>query len=136
MACLKYAMAPIITINPGRFCVCDVCFKHVVLKSNLRILLWLGSLCCYLFISFFYIVFTSGTSKWDIREKVWAYIERKNLANYPRPVFNRIPNFKVRLSVVGFISAHCAVAQPNIDNRKYDGNKQRQKQQSRCCRHF
>uniref|UniRef100_A0A3Q3ABB1 Methenyltetrahydrofolate synthase domain-containing protein n=1 Tax=Kryptolebias marmoratus TaxID=37003 RepID=A0A3Q3ABB1_KRYMA len=34
------------------------------------------------------------TSKWDIRQKVWDYIEEKNLANFPRPVHNRIPNFK------------------------------------------
>ncbi|KAG7230200.1 hypothetical protein INR49_012333 [Caranx melampygus] len=35
-----------------------------------------------------------GASKWDIREKIWDYIEDKNLANFPRPVHNRIPNFK------------------------------------------
>ncbi|XP_061600213.1 methenyltetrahydrofolate synthase domain-containing protein isoform X2 [Cololabis saira] len=35
-----------------------------------------------------------GATKWDIREKVWDYIEEKNLANFPRPVHNRIPNFK------------------------------------------
>ena len=39
-------------------------------------------------------VFSPGASKWDIREKVWDYIEDKNLANFPRPVHNRIPNFK------------------------------------------
>uniref|UniRef100_A0A4W6C9G3 Methenyltetrahydrofolate synthase domain-containing protein n=1 Tax=Lates calcarifer TaxID=8187 RepID=A0A4W6C9G3_LATCA len=39
-------------------------------------------------------VFSSGASKWDIRQKVWDYIEEKNLANFPRPVHNRIPNFK------------------------------------------
>uniref|UniRef100_A0A3B5LWA5 Methenyltetrahydrofolate synthetase domain containing n=1 Tax=Xiphophorus couchianus TaxID=32473 RepID=A0A3B5LWA5_9TELE len=33
-------------------------------------------------------------SKWDIRQRVWDYIEEKNLANFPRPVHNRIPNFK------------------------------------------
>ncbi|XP_065126056.1 methenyltetrahydrofolate synthase domain-containing protein isoform X2 [Paramisgurnus dabryanus] len=33
-------------------------------------------------------------SKWDIRHKVWDYIEDQNLANFPRPVHNRIPNFK------------------------------------------
>ncbi|XP_078106104.1 methenyltetrahydrofolate synthase domain-containing protein isoform X1 [Sander vitreus] len=33
-------------------------------------------------------------TKWDIREKVWDYIEENNLANFPRPVHNRIPNFK------------------------------------------
>ncbi|KAG9342024.1 hypothetical protein JZ751_018342, partial [Albula glossodonta] len=33
-------------------------------------------------------------SKWDIRQKMWDYIEANNLANFPRPVHNRIPNFK------------------------------------------
>ncbi|XP_034734973.1 methenyltetrahydrofolate synthase domain-containing protein [Etheostoma cragini] len=33
-------------------------------------------------------------TKWDIREKVWDYIEENNLANFPRPVHNRIPNVK------------------------------------------
>uniref|UniRef100_A0A3Q3Q246 Methenyltetrahydrofolate synthase domain-containing protein n=1 Tax=Monopterus albus TaxID=43700 RepID=A0A3Q3Q246_MONAL len=36
----------------------------------------------------------SGASKWDIRQQVWDYIEENNLANFPRPVHNRIPNFK------------------------------------------
>ncbi|KAG7275195.1 hypothetical protein CRUP_023783 [Coryphaenoides rupestris] len=36
----------------------------------------------------------SGATKWDIRHKVWDYIEENNLANFPRPVHNRIPNFK------------------------------------------
>uniref|UniRef100_A0A8C2HWU2 Methenyltetrahydrofolate synthase domain-containing protein n=1 Tax=Cyprinus carpio TaxID=7962 RepID=A0A8C2HWU2_CYPCA len=35
-----------------------------------------------------------GDTKWDIRHKVWNYIEVKNLASFPRPVHNRIPNFK------------------------------------------
>ncbi|MEQ2309697.1 hypothetical protein AMECASPLE_001293 [Ameca splendens] len=35
-----------------------------------------------------------GASKWDIRQRVWDYIEENNLANFPRPVHNRIPNFK------------------------------------------
>ncbi|XP_061521907.1 methenyltetrahydrofolate synthase domain-containing protein isoform X2 [Phycodurus eques] len=35
-----------------------------------------------------------GVTKWDIRQKIWDYIEDKNLANFPRPVHNRIPNFK------------------------------------------
>uniref|UniRef100_A0A3Q2VRI0 Uncharacterized protein n=1 Tax=Haplochromis burtoni TaxID=8153 RepID=A0A3Q2VRI0_HAPBU len=39
-------------------------------------------------------IFSPGGSKWDIRQKVWDYIEEKNLANFPRPVHNRIPNFK------------------------------------------
>ncbi|KAL4642090.1 methenyltetrahydrofolate synthase domain-containing protein isoform X1 [Arapaima gigas] len=36
----------------------------------------------------------AGATKWDIRHKVWDYIEDRNLANFPRPVHNRIPNFK------------------------------------------
>ncbi|XP_031615394.1 methenyltetrahydrofolate synthase domain-containing protein isoform X1 [Oreochromis aureus] len=40
-----------------------------------------------------------GGSKWDIRQKVWDYIEEKNLANFPRPVHNRIPNFKGAVKV-------------------------------------
>lgn len=35
-----------------------------------------------------------GDTKWDIRHKVWNYIEVKNLASFPRPVHHRIPNFK------------------------------------------
>ncbi|CAL8351256.1 unnamed protein product [Merluccius merluccius] len=35
-----------------------------------------------------------GATKWDIRQKVWDHIEDNNLANFPRPVHNRIPNFK------------------------------------------
>ncbi|XP_056134918.1 methenyltetrahydrofolate synthase domain-containing protein [Lampris incognitus] len=36
----------------------------------------------------------SGATKWDVRQKVWDFVEEKNLANFPRPVHNRIPNFK------------------------------------------
>ncbi|GCC36841.1 hypothetical protein chiPu_0015341 [Chiloscyllium punctatum] len=36
----------------------------------------------------------TGVSKWDIRQKVWDYMEENNLANFPRPVHHRIPNFK------------------------------------------
>ncbi|XP_032833460.2 methenyltetrahydrofolate synthase domain-containing protein isoform X2 [Petromyzon marinus] len=35
-----------------------------------------------------------GTSKWDIRQTVWDYMELHDLANFPRPVHHRIPNFK------------------------------------------
>ncbi|XP_053556890.1 methenyltetrahydrofolate synthase domain-containing protein isoform X2 [Bombina bombina] len=37
---------------------------------------------------------TPGYTKWDIRQKVWDYIENNNLADFPRPVHHRIPNFK------------------------------------------
>lgn len=39
---------------------------------------------------------SSGASKGDIREKVWDYLEASGLAEFPRPVHHRIPNFKVR----------------------------------------
>lgn len=45
-----------------------------------------------------------GDNKWDIRHKVWEYIENKNLANFPRPVHNRIPNFKGSLDACSMVS--------------------------------
>nr|XP_053632338.1 methenyltetrahydrofolate synthase domain-containing protein-like [Cherax quadricarinatus] len=33
-------------------------------------------------------------TKHDIRDKVWSHIEDHDLATFPRPVSNRIPNFK------------------------------------------
>nr|XP_034976674.1 methenyltetrahydrofolate synthase domain-containing protein isoform X4 [Zootoca vivipara] len=36
----------------------------------------------------------AGVSKWDIRHKIWDYMEANNLADFPRPVHHRIPNFK------------------------------------------
>lgn len=33
-------------------------------------------------------------SKESIRQEVWAYLEEKDIACFPRPVFHRIPNFK------------------------------------------
>ncbi|KQK79303.1 methenyltetrahydrofolate synthase domain-containing protein [Amazona aestiva] len=35
-----------------------------------------------------------GASKGDIRQKVWDYLEASGLADFPRPVHRRIPNFK------------------------------------------
>ncbi|KAM9607805.1 methenyltetrahydrofolate synthase domain-containing protein isoform 1-T1 [Trichechus inunguis] len=35
-----------------------------------------------------------GVTKQDIREKIWDYMESQNLADFPRPVHHRIPNFK------------------------------------------
>uniref|UniRef100_A0A8C5VTS1 Methenyltetrahydrofolate synthase domain-containing protein n=1 Tax=Microcebus murinus TaxID=30608 RepID=A0A8C5VTS1_MICMU len=37
----------------------------------------------------------AGVSKQDIREQIWDYMESQNLADFPRPVHHRIPNFKV-----------------------------------------
>uniref|UniRef100_A0A8D2DV44 Methenyltetrahydrofolate synthase domain-containing protein n=1 Tax=Sciurus vulgaris TaxID=55149 RepID=A0A8D2DV44_SCIVU len=36
----------------------------------------------------------AGISKQDIREQIWDYMESENLADFPRPVHHRIPNFK------------------------------------------
>jgi len=33
-------------------------------------------------------------SKKDIRQKVWEFMEEKSLVVFPKPCFNRIPNFK------------------------------------------
>uniref|UniRef100_A0A8C3QGN3 Methenyltetrahydrofolate synthase domain-containing protein n=1 Tax=Cyanoderma ruficeps TaxID=181631 RepID=A0A8C3QGN3_9PASS len=40
-------------------------------------------------------------SKWDIREKVWEHLEASGLAEFPRPVRGRIPNFKGSLQACG-----------------------------------
>ena len=32
--------------------------------------------------------------KWDARSHVWSYLEARNIARCPRPVYHRIPNFK------------------------------------------
>ncbi|NXP27802.1 MTHSD protein, partial [Scytalopus superciliaris] len=42
-------------------------------------------------------------SKWDIREKVWDHLESSGLAEFPRPVHGRIPNFK------GSLQACCSI---------------------------
>uniref|UniRef100_A0A8D2Q5T6 Uncharacterized protein n=1 Tax=Varanus komodoensis TaxID=61221 RepID=A0A8D2Q5T6_VARKO len=41
-----------------------------------------------------------GVSKWDIRHKIWDYMEANNLADFPRPVHHRIPNFKARKTLL------------------------------------
>jgi len=33
-------------------------------------------------------------TKKDIRQVIWAHLERTDIAQFPRPCFNRIPNFK------------------------------------------
>ncbi|NXU91098.1 MTHSD protein, partial [Xiphorhynchus elegans] len=44
---------------------------------------------------------TGGPSKGDIRDKVWAHLEDSGLAEFPRPVHGRIPNFKGSLQACG-----------------------------------
>ncbi|MEJ1284217.1 methenyltetrahydrofolate synthase domain-containing protein isoform X1 [Cricetulus griseus] len=36
----------------------------------------------------------AGVSKQGIRERIWDYMESHDLADFPRPVHHRIPNFK------------------------------------------
>ncbi|NXS21329.1 MTHSD protein, partial [Mystacornis crossleyi] len=44
---------------------------------------------------------SGAASKWDIREKVWEHLEASGLAEFPRPVHGRIPNFKGSLQACG-----------------------------------
>ncbi|KAJ7416780.1 Methenyltetrahydrofolate synthase domain-containing protein [Pitangus sulphuratus] len=44
-----------------------------------------------------------ASSKWDIREKVWDHLESTGLAEFPRPVHRRIPNFKGSLQACSSI---------------------------------
>lgn len=37
---------------------------------------------------------SNATTKAAIRQRIWDYIEKNDLANFPRPVHHRIPNFK------------------------------------------
>ncbi|XP_028595905.2 methenyltetrahydrofolate synthase domain-containing protein isoform X7 [Podarcis muralis] len=46
-----------------------------------------------------------GVSKWDIRHKIWDYMEANNLADFPRPVHHRIPNFKGSFEMSGSVQA-------------------------------
>lgn len=39
-------------------------------------------------------VIMEQTSKKDIRQKVWEFMEENSLVVFPKPCFNRIPNFK------------------------------------------
>uniref|UniRef100_A0A8C8WXK3 Methenyltetrahydrofolate synthetase domain containing n=1 Tax=Panthera leo TaxID=9689 RepID=A0A8C8WXK3_PANLE len=39
-------------------------------------------------------------SKQDIREQIWDYMESRNLADFPRPVHHRIPNFKSKKTLL------------------------------------
>ncbi|XP_059926890.1 methenyltetrahydrofolate synthase domain-containing protein isoform X1 [Gadus macrocephalus] len=64
---------------------------------------------------------SSGATKWDIRQKVWDHIEENNLANFPRPVHNRIPNFKGAFSAcarVTGLEAFTETAEVKVDPDK------------------
>nr|XP_032833465.1 methenyltetrahydrofolate synthase domain-containing protein isoform X6 [Petromyzon marinus] len=62
-----------------------------------------------------------GTSKWDIRQTVWDYMELHDLANFPRPVHHRIPNFKGSYRAAGRIrdlAAFAATSAVKVDPDK------------------
>ncbi|NXW42197.1 MTHSD protein, partial [Nyctiprogne leucopyga] len=53
----------------------------------------------------------SGASKWDVRQRVWDELEASGLADFPRPVHHRIPNFK------GSHQACCSIKELDVFNR-------------------
>ncbi|KAM4894407.1 methenyltetrahydrofolate synthase domain-containing protein isoform 1-T1 [Sylvia borin] len=60
-------------------------------------------------------------SKWDIREKVWEHLEASGLAEFPRPVRGRIPNFKGSLracSSLGELDVFCRAREVKVDPDK------------------
>ncbi|NXF02920.1 MTHSD protein, partial [Smithornis capensis] len=46
---------------------------------------------------------TGASSKWDIRERIWDHLEASGLAEFPRPVHRRIPNFQGSLQACSSI---------------------------------
>ncbi|NWY37806.1 MTHSD protein, partial [Sylvia atricapilla] len=61
------------------------------------------------------------SSKWDIREKVWEHLEASGLAEFPRPVRGRIPNFKGSLqagSSLGELDVFCRAREVKVDPDK------------------
>ncbi|XP_014730015.1 PREDICTED: methenyltetrahydrofolate synthase domain-containing protein isoform X1 [Sturnus vulgaris] len=54
---------------------------------------------------------SGASSKWDIREKVWEHLEASGLAEFPRPVRGRIPNFK------GSLQACCSLRGLDVFSR-------------------
>lgn len=65
-----------------------------------------------------------GAWKWAIRKKVWDSLEATDAADFPRPVFHRIPNFKnadaaaARLAELPeFVAARCIKVNPDTPQR-------------------
>ncbi|OPJ78199.1 methenyltetrahydrofolate synthase domain-containing protein isoform B [Patagioenas fasciata monilis] len=53
----------------------------------------------------------AGATKWDVRQKVWDHLEASGLADFPRPVHRRIPNFK------GSHQTCCSIKELDVFNR-------------------
>jgi 5-formyltetrahydrofolate cyclo-ligase len=63
-----------------------------------------------------------GAWKWAIRKRIWDTLEATNVADNPRPVHHRIPNFKqadaaaARLAALPeFQAAHCVKARAALE---------------------
>ncbi|KAI3431325.1 hypothetical protein D9Q98_004383 [Chlorella vulgaris] len=46
-----------------------------------------------------------GAWKWEIRKRIWDLMEEQNIADFPRPVHHRIPNFKGAAEAAAQLSA-------------------------------
>jgi len=62
--------------------------------------------------------------KWEIRKRIWDMMEEKDIAQFPRPVHHRIPNFKgadvaaARLAELPeFVEARCIKVNPDKPQR-------------------
>eukprot|EP00271_Cylindrocystis_brebissonii_P004276 TRINITY_DN15915_c0_g1_i1.p1 TRINITY_DN15915_c0_g1~~TRINITY_DN15915_c0_g1_i1.p1 ORF type:complete len:897 (+),score=151.62 TRINITY_DN15915_c0_g1_i1:192-2882(+) len=65
-----------------------------------------------------------GAWKWGIRKKIWDLLEEKNLAQKPRPVHHRIPNFSgaqeaadMLLTLPEFKAATCVKVNPDTPQK-------------------
>eukprot|EP00877_Chromochloris_zofingiensis_P004127 jgi/Chrzof1/13715/Cz08g09090.t1 len=65
-----------------------------------------------------------GAWKWDIRKKMWNYMEDNNIARFPRPVHHRIPNFVLAEKAADnlsklpeFIAAACVKVNPDTPQK-------------------
>ncbi|NWW70080.1 MTHSD protein, partial [Climacteris rufus] len=54
---------------------------------------------------------SGAASKWGVRQKVWDHLEASGLAEFPRPVHGRIPNFK------GSFQACCSLRELDVFSR-------------------
>ncbi|XP_075996448.1 methenyltetrahydrofolate synthase domain-containing protein [Genypterus blacodes] len=62
-----------------------------------------------------------GASKQELRQKVWDHMEDRNLADFPRPVHYRIPNFKGALTACARLAelhAFARTAEVKVDPDK------------------
>mmetsp|Transcript_21384 Transcript_21384/g.42461 ORF Transcript_21384/g.42461 Transcript_21384/m.42461 type:complete len:437 (+) Transcript_21384:182-1492(+) len=63
--------------------------------------------------------------KWRLRKRIWDYMEDNDIADFPRPVHNRIPNFKLArdasdqlANLPEFQSAKCVKVNPDTPQKQ------------------